>query len=592
MITAPQAAKALIYLQLTSLYGLVRSRLLRLKQPKYLAGAVVGGAYIYFFFLRRAATGQPSPAFTQVLPTPSAISLTATAIASLVLLVLIVLNWVLPRATASLAFSEAEIAFLFPAPISRRALVHYRLLGTQLGLLFGSTLLALFSRRWTYLGGGAGIHVLGWWLILATLSLHSTGSSFAITRLRNRGVPAWAMHLVALALVLAVAGFAIWRLAPPAPTPEDLLTYQSVTAYLSPLASKLTTAPLAWILALPSLVLRPFLSPDWHSFLLALPGALLVLGAHYAWALLSAVSFEEASIARAEKRAARLKARREGTSRAGPIAKARRARFRLAPAGRPETAFLWKNLLATPTFISPRTALIVALVVAAGCAWLATQPMYRALLPVGTGIALVTAAYTLILGPQLVRYDLRADLLNADMLKTYPLRGWQIVLGELLTPIAILAAVMWLALLAAMLLIPSRDAAWLSIPARAGITASLALLVPPICALQLLTPNAMTVLLPAWALAVANRSEHGLDVLGQRLIFVGGQLVITLLALVPPALCAALAFFIVDHFLGRAAAVLSTSVAALPMLVAELWLGIWLLGYCFERFDLSRELRA
>ena len=34
--------------------------------------------------------------------------------------------------------------------------------------------------------------------------------------------------------------------------------------------------------------------------------------------------------------------------------------------------------------------------------------------------------------PQLLRQDLRSDLLNADLLKAYPLPGWQIVLGEVL----------------------------------------------------------------------------------------------------------------------------------------------------------------
>jgi len=45
---------ALLYLRLTSLRNLLRMRLLRLKQPKYLVGAIVGAAYFWFFFLRRA----------------------------------------------------------------------------------------------------------------------------------------------------------------------------------------------------------------------------------------------------------------------------------------------------------------------------------------------------------------------------------------------------------------------------------------------------------------------------------------------------------------------------------------------------------
>jgi hypothetical protein len=59
---------ALWYLRVTSLVGLVRSRLKRLRQPKYLAGALVGALYFYWIFFRRAhqpriGSGKPgSPA--------------------------------------------------------------------------------------------------------------------------------------------------------------------------------------------------------------------------------------------------------------------------------------------------------------------------------------------------------------------------------------------------------------------------------------------------------------------------------------------------------------------------------------------------
>jgi hypothetical protein len=52
--------------------------------------------------------------------------------------------------------------------------------------------------------------------------------------------------------------------------------------------------------------------------------------------------------------------------------------------------------------------------------------------------AALTMVLLLILGPQLARQDLRGDLPNTDILKTYPLHGWQIVCGELLTPLVVL----------------------------------------------------------------------------------------------------------------------------------------------------------
>ena len=48
---------ALLYLRFTSLKNWLRMRLLRLKQPKYLIGAIVGGLYFWFFFFRPAGGG-------------------------------------------------------------------------------------------------------------------------------------------------------------------------------------------------------------------------------------------------------------------------------------------------------------------------------------------------------------------------------------------------------------------------------------------------------------------------------------------------------------------------------------------------------
>ena len=46
---------------------------------------------------------------------------------------------------AALGFSEAEIAFLFPAPITRRGLVHFRLLSVQFRSLTGAALSGGFA---------------------------------------------------------------------------------------------------------------------------------------------------------------------------------------------------------------------------------------------------------------------------------------------------------------------------------------------------------------------------------------------------------------------------------------------------------------
>ena len=77
---------------------------------------------------------------------------------------------------------------------------------------------------------------------------------------------------------------------------------------------------------------------------------------------------------------------------------------------------------------------------------------------------------------------------------------------------------------------------WLTPSLRGGVALGLAALTPPFLAIQLLVPNTAAVLFPAWVQSAANRTERGIEVMGQRLIFMAGQLLITSLALVPAVL--------------------------------------------------------
>ena len=118
---------------------------------------------------------------------------------ALILLTILLLAWIIPHQRAALTFTEAEVAFLFPAPISRRGLIHFKLLRSQTAILFTTLLLTLVTNRF---GGKAWIHAAGWWLIFSTLNLHLLGSSFARTMLLDRGITNWQRRLGILALVL------------------------------------------------------------------------------------------------------------------------------------------------------------------------------------------------------------------------------------------------------------------------------------------------------------------------------------------------------------------------------------------------------
>ncbi len=567
----------------------------RLRQPKYLFGAAVGAAYFWFFFFRPSAFTVQGPTGADPLAAHHADSLPLIFVFggfALYAAFRVLAAWIAPSNKPGLAFSEAEVAFLFPAPLTRRSLVHYKLLNSQFTILLQSLLLTLISSRWSFLGGNAFTQAVGWWVIFSTLNLHTIGAAFTVTRLIEAGVSKTARQAgvigVAVLAAIVFAG-AIWRTVP-SPTTADLATAGALLQYLV----RLTETGLLGALLWPAkLVVRPFLAANSSEFLAALAPALLILASHYAWVLRAETSFEEGSIALAEKRAATIAALHAGNYRLGHASpKARREPFRLAPSGgRPELAFLWKNLLSTRPYFTPRVALMLAATIIVGSLWLARgSEVQRAVLSSAGAFASMLAGYTVLLGPQFARQDLRSDLAHADILKTYPLRGWQVMLGELLTPVAILTVILWLALLAATLAlsaIPVRTL-WLAPSFRLTATACLALVLPLLCMLQLMVPNAATLLFPSWT-QLARTRERGLDVMGQRLIFVAGQLFAIGLALLPAIVLGLLLWFAARWACGEAVSMMIATLGVLGVLLSEIWLGLLWLGRRFEKFDLSVE---
>lgn len=611
---------ALLYLRFTSLKNWLRMRLLRLRQPKYLAGAIVGVAYFWFFFFRRsfavspAGSGARRQALQQAdqalqaagVALPGQLADLGLAIGALLLLVLVTLTWVFSVERASLGFSEAEIAFLFPAPVTRHRLVQFRLIDVQLRSLVGVLFMTLLSNRWTFLGGSVVGRAMGWWLVFAAFNLHLTAVRFTLTRLMDRGVGTWRRRALVIAGFLAVVGITVARI-PSEPVKLGSTYHDTFGPVSHQLLALTSSAPLSWVLWPAKFLLGPFFADNGRGFLLALGPALLVVAVHYWWVLRSVVSFEEGSIARAEKRAAVVAAMRSGQRLGSAPTKGRRPPFTLASTGRPELAFLWKNLLSTFPWLSLRTWAIVALAILGGAAWISAHPTWRALFIFYGPMAVILGGYTLLVGPQFARQDIRADLANADLLKTYPLRGWQIVLGELLAPTAILTGILWLLLLAmaaGFQPAPTAFANWApklrdfaegctAPSSRLLLGLGGAVLVPPVVMLQLIVPNAAALVFPAWFQATRQRGGGGIDVMGQRLIFFFAQLLTMLLALLPAVLVGAALVSVACFLLGLPTVVgVWLAVGAMfGLFLGEIALALHLLGERFEKLDLSAELR-
>lgn len=584
------AASALLYLRLTSIRNLLVARIKRLKQAKYLSGAIVGVVYFYWFFLR--------PFRLRVHLQPASVTTSANlfdhyhsaqiTMGALVFTILILFYWLWPRTRAALTFSEAEIAFLFPAPIGRRTLIHYRLISLMFLTVFTALVFLVFSSRSGLLPGNAWIRFSGWWLVLITLGLHSIASSFVITRLFDRGVTSLRRQIMVLSgVVIIIAALGGWAwYAMPVASSADLQSTDSLKNYMINL---LNAAPLSWLLFPAKLVIAPALTSNLQTYLFAMMPALLMLILHYYWVLRSEVSFEEASIVKAEKRAARVIAARAGKLRFGSSAPTvRKPPFNIGAIRRPDIAFLWKNLYATPSYLRLRTAIIAIVIVVLGSAWI-MRGDHEVIRSMVMAISTIFMGYTLFLGPMLARQDLRNDLANVDVLKTYPLQGRQIVLGEVLTPVIILSCTFSILLLAASLCMQTEKIKWLTSFIHWAGTFGIAVIASLLCTIQVLVLNASAILFPSWT-QLNKGGAAGIEVMGQRLLFIAGLMLIILFALLPAALFAALAFFLTKWFIGAVIAATLAVLVIIAILVVEIVYGLDWLGDKFEQFDLSAEL--
>jgi hypothetical protein len=314
---------------------------------------------------------------------------------------------------------------------------------------------------------------------------------------------------------------------------------------------------------------------------------LLLFLLHYLWVIYSDVAFEEASVEASQKLAVRIAAARVGNWQgAKKNQKARRPWFKLAATGPSATALLWKNLIGVGQVVSVRLWIILIIVVVAVGVGLGNGRTGQNLSFVAAILVATALGYSLLLGPQLLRLDFRQDLPLADILKTFPLRGWQIALGEILAPVVVLAACQWLLLLVGAGLVfylpGKQEALFLAIALGA------AFLLPVLDLLVLLIPNAAVLLFPSWIQA-GKDSPRGIETTGQRLIFAVGQLFVLLLALLPAAIAFVGVFFLLKFALGYAAAVPFAALVAAIILAVEAGFGVMLLGRLFERFDVSEE---
>jgi hypothetical protein len=105
----------------------------------------------------------------------------APALGGLILLTSALGAWLFPMDSGLLEFSDAEMQFLFPAPVSRRQLLIHRMLRSQLGMLFGAVVIGVASPS---AFGMSRLRIsVSAWVLLVTGKIYFTGVTLARARL-------------------------------------------------------------------------------------------------------------------------------------------------------------------------------------------------------------------------------------------------------------------------------------------------------------------------------------------------------------------------------------------------------------------------
>jgi ABC-2 type transport system permease protein len=567
--------RAALFLITHNLKNRITRWFMRLRQPRYAAGAVLAGLYLWTFLFRRhaaiRAAAMGSGPFNDLL----------AIVISFIVLVLIVGAWALPSEAPGLLFSEAEIQFFFPAPITRRQLLAYKVLRTQIQILFSALIISFFAFR--------GSHYLGMWISLAVLDVYMTFVAFARARLKLAGIGWWWRLAAVAAAFIALIALVARQLRGNSKVILDVLYQPKMAGYVSAVTAIVLKPPLGTILYVPRLFGQMVYAADGWMFLRN--GAILLAAALMLFFLTVQfdVAFEDASIVasqRALARRARVRSMRSGTSSAAvhrfPPP------FRLAERGRPEVAIIWKNLIGAMRLSSfPIIALVLPVTFVAAAGIFRRQGDIAAALGMG---GLITTGLFALIGPQAVRSDLRLDLLRLDVVKTFPLSAEALLAAELAAPLLVLA-IFEVAMLAVSLALLNFAKLQASFVTTSEFAVCALIFIVPISAIQLLIQNGAMILLPAWSISAD--PARGLTALGQRLLLALGNILTLAIALFPAGVVLILSLQLIPRLLGHSPPViLIATLPAAAILIGEIAIAHKVLASQFEEIDIANDLES
>jgi hypothetical protein len=569
----------MLFLYQRTLVNRLRRQAARAKSPRYLAAVVMGMLYIWWALFRNSQLG--GGPLASLVKTDIAVP-----IASAFMLLSAARWWIFGAERGALAFTPAEVQFLFPAPVSRRQLVHAKLINLQLVILLNTAIFSVLLR-----GGGGSVE--GWqrglslWMLFSVLALHRLGASIVhanakehVGKARRRFI----LPALVFGAVLAAVAYGVITAWPEL----RLASLSGVKSTLLALTEALRQPVPSTALFPVRAVLEPVFLSGSTMWSTTMPWAAAILLLNYAWVVRLDRAFEEAALEATQHRADRLQRFRtsqmgNSRSRKGKLAKVPA----LALTGRPEMAIAWKNVVAAMRGGAWRTQLLTFTISLAALAAITHSASDRAG-DVFMGVTFGWGAMLLFIGPLWMRFDLRLDLPRLAMLKTMPLPGWRIVGAEIAAVTALHSVTVWSLMVVPLVMFLQEPALLAESGATIPIFVSVAVGVPVFNALMFTIQNGTALLFPAWVRL--GTEARGFETMGQNLLTTGATTLVAAIALVFPVGLGALILWITNDWGGWS--VLAATVLAGAVVVAELWpILIWL-GGVFEKIDVSEVAAA
>ena len=561
---------AYAYLTWTTARNRARRSLRQLRSPRYVVALLFAAAY-FGFILLNPGQGSRGALAGPVVPE-------LATLAALALIALVTWWWAIGSDASALAFTPAELQFLFPAPVTRRQLVQFKLVRAQLVILVNILIWSVLLRR----GPGDDLLLLrpiSLWVLFSTMQMHRLGATLARAAAAEHGGAGVRRSLPALAIVGLLTASVAW--ATVRAWPAGGLTIETARPLLRTLADAPALLPF-------HLAVAPVFATDARAWLLAIGPALALMLLHFAWVVRADAAFEDTAVAASAARARRAGSARRGTTdvtarRRGSGIRRLALRLPLRPTGDPAVAIVWKNAYAVVRGDRfARQLGFFGVVIVALCVVSWAYPAKSGML---LGIVSTWTAALPLLGPLWLRNDLRGDLPRLAQLRTYPIPATRMVLAQLASS-AVALTLVELALGATLFiaLLRSPDVT-MAMGTRVALAIAVALALPAINLLSTAIHNAAALLFPAWMPLGADR-KPGFEAMGQMYLTMFATLLLLGVLLVPPTIVGGIVAMPFVAAYGAWVAPLGV-VAGSAVAIGELLLLVRWLGGVYERTEPS-----